>query len=92
MRRAFVISLAEVLFQPDVEADKEVAAAHFLDFQFRRAGAPVAPGNGERGPTKTADDRLERYFHRDIEMRRDERAAALDHFPAVGFKGVGGIV
>ena len=89
---AFVIALAEVLLQPDVEANEEVAAAHFFYFQLWRAGAPVAPGDGERGPAKAADDGLERYLHRDVEMRGDERPAALDHFPAIGLKGVRRVV
>src|ERR1044072_1511029 len=85
---SFVTSLAEVLLQPDVEADEQIAAAHFFDFELGRTGAPVAPGDGKRGPAEAAHDGLELYLHRDVEMRSDERPAALDHFPAVGFKGV----
>ena len=89
---SFVISLAEVLLQPDVKADEKIAAAHFFNFQLGRAGAPVAPGDGERGPAKPADDGLERYLHRDVEMRGDERPATLDHFPAISLKGIRGVV
>lgn len=38
MRDAFVISLAEVLFQPDIEAEEEIAAAHLFNFQLGCAG------------------------------------------------------
>src|SRR5450755_248664 len=89
---SFVISRAEVLLQPDIEANEKIPAAHLFYFQLWGAGAPVAPGYRERGPTKAAHDRLERYLHRDVEMRRDERATAFDHFLAIGLKGVGGVV
>jgi hypothetical protein len=36
----------EVFFEPDIEADEDVAAAHFLDFELGGAGAAVAPGGG----------------------------------------------
>jgi len=29
-----VVSAAEVLFEPDIQADKQVPAAHFLDLQL----------------------------------------------------------
>jgi hypothetical protein len=75
MLGAFVISRTEVLLQPDIKADEQIAAPHLFDFQLGRAGASVAPGDGERGPTKTAHDRLERYLHRDVKMRRNQRPA-----------------
>ena len=89
---SFVITSAEVLLQPDIEADKKIAAAHLLNFQLRGSGPPVAPGDGERGPTKAPYDRLERYLHRDIEMRCNQRATTFDHFPAVGLEGVGRVI
>ena len=45
-----VIAAAEILFQPDIQADEEVAAAHFLDGKFRISHAPVPPGNGNYRP------------------------------------------
>src|SRR6267143_719184 len=92
MRNAFVISLAKVFLQPDVEADEKIAAAHLFDFQLCGASAPVAPGYGQRSPAKTAHDRLEGYLHSDVEMGRDKRATPFDNFPPVGLKGVGGVV
>jgi hypothetical protein len=44
-----VIAAGEVFFKPDIEDDEEVAAAHFLDFQFGDAGAAVSPGDGDGG-------------------------------------------
>ena len=90
--RPFVIPLAEVLFEPDVEANEKIAAAHLFDSKLWSAGTPVAPRDGECGPTKAPHDCLERYLHRDVEMRRDERATAFDHFPAVSLEGVGSVV
>ncbi len=87
-----VVSFAQVLFQPDVKADEKVAAAQFSYFQLSGTSAPVTPGNWERGPTEPAHDRLEWYFHRDVEMRCDQWPASFDHFPAIAFKGVGRIV
>src|SRR5438045_2058219 len=92
MFRSLVITGAEVLLQPDIEADKKIAAAHLLNFQLRGSGPPVAPGDGERGPSKAADDRLERYLDCEVKMRRDERAASVDHFLAIGLEGIGGVI
>ena len=57
MCRPFVITSAEVLLQPDVEADKKITAPHLFDFQLRGSGSPVAPGDGERRPTEAASGR-----------------------------------
>ena len=53
-----IIPTAEILLEPYVEADEEVAAAHLFNLQLRRARAPVTPGNRDRCPRVTADDRL----------------------------------
>lgn len=63
-----VISLREVLFEPYIQADKEVAAAHFLDFQLGLARAPVAPGDRNSGPGIASYYRLKRKFDRDVEV------------------------
>jgi hypothetical protein len=49
-----VVPAGEVFFEPDIDADEEVAAAHFLDFEFGGAGAAVAPGEGDGGETEAA--------------------------------------
>ena len=41
-----IVPAAEIFFQPEVENDKEVAAAHFPDLQFRDSVATIPPGNG----------------------------------------------
>jgi hypothetical protein len=51
-----VVPAGEVFFQANIEADEEVAAAHFFDFEFGGAGAAVAPGDGDGGETEAADD------------------------------------
>ena len=89
---AVVVAAAEVFFQPDVEADEQVAAAHFLDLELGLARAAVAPGDGHDGPGVPAHDGLERQLDGEVEVRRDERAAALDDLAPVGFEGVGGVV
>ena len=92
MFSAFVVSLTEVLFQPDIKANEKIATSHLLNLQFWGAGASVAPGDGDRGPSKAAHNRLEWYLHRDVEMGRDKRTTPIDYFLAIGFKGVGGVV
>ena len=37
---------AEIFLQPKVENDKEVAAAHFPNFQFCNAVAAISPREG----------------------------------------------
>src|ERR1039458_5231199 len=70
-----VIPAAEVLLQPAIERDEQIAAAHLPDLEFRDAAAPVAPGDGHHGPGVAAHDDLERQFHGEVEVRREKRAA-----------------
>jgi len=53
-----VISLAEIFFQPQIEADEQVTAAHFLDFELGHASAAVTPGNRHHRPGISANDGL----------------------------------
>ena len=87
-----VVAAAEVFLQPDVHADEEIAAPHFLDLQLGHAVLPVAPGDRDHGPGVAPDDGLERQLDRQVEMGRHEGAAALDHAPAVGLEGVRRVV
>ena len=41
-----IVPAAEIFFQPEVENDKEVAASHFPDLQFRDSVAAIAPSDG----------------------------------------------
>ena len=84
--------MGEVFFEPNIQADKEVAAAHFLDLELCGAGAAVAPGDWDCGEAESADDSFKREFDRDVEMWGEDGADAVDDFAAVGFEGVRGVV
>lgn len=81
-----VIPAREIFFQPHIEADEEIAAAHFCDLKFGDAGAAVAPSDGDGGETKAADDGFQREFDRDVEVGREDGADAVDDRAAVGFE------
>src|SRR5262249_51343717 len=87
-----VVAPAEELFQPDVQANKPIAAPHFLGFHFGYTCSSGAPGNRDDGPGVTANDRFEGNLHREIEVRRYEGAAPIDHGFPVRFESVGRIV
>ena len=42
-----IVPPAEIFLEPEVENDKEVAASHFPDLQFRNSVAAVPPGDGD---------------------------------------------
>src|SRR5512135_3153905 len=71
--QAVVIALRENFFQPEIKDDEEIAAAHLGQLQLRDAVLAVGPTDGDDGVRITADDCLQRHFHREVEMRRDER-------------------
>src|SRR5205085_7783768 len=83
---------AEIFFQPNVKADKQIAASHFLDLQFGDAAATISPGDRDGRPGEAANDRFQGELDREVEMRRDQRLAALDYVAAVSFEGVGRVV
>ena len=87
-----VVAGAEVLLEPHVEDDEEVAASHLLDLQLRLAGPPVAPGDRDDGPAVAAHDRLQGQLDEDVEVRGDERLAAVDRRAPVGLERVRGVV
>ena len=87
-----IIAAAEIFFQPDIEADKKIPASHFLDFELGYAGAAIAPSDGHRCPRKSAHDGLERQFHREIEMRRNQRLAAVNRLAPVSLERICGVV
>ena len=87
-----VVASAEELFQPDVKANKQIAAPHFLDFEFGYTCSSVTLGNRNDRPGVTANDRFERNLYREIEMGSNEWAAPVYHrFPA-RFESIGRIV
>ena len=88
-----IIAAAEILLQPDVQADEQIPAAHFLDLQLRDAGPAVAPGDRHHRPGVAAHDGLERQLDGEIEMRRQMsgRQPSIT-VAAVGLEGVGRVV
>src|ERR1035441_7517261 len=86
------VPTAEVLLQPAIEGDEQIAAAHLPDLEFRFAGASVAPGDWHYRPGISAHDGLQRQFHREVEVRREERAAAFDDGSPVCLEGVGEVI
>src|SRR4029077_21256445 len=55
-RFLLIVAFAKVFFEPDVEADKEVTATHFVDLEFGGPGATIALSNWNHGPGITAHD------------------------------------
>src|SRR6516225_2381785 len=90
--RAVIVAPRKTFLEPEVEHDEEVPAAHFLQLQFRNPALPVGPGDRDHGVGVTADDRLERHLHRQIEVRGNQRLHGLDHLAPVALKGVGNVV
>ena len=81
-----------MLLNPDIEADKKIPASHFLNLELGLSRPSIAPGNWHRGPRIIPDNRFKRKLHRDIEMGRQNGAAAVDNAFAIGFKGVGRVI
>src|SRR5262249_37595771 len=73
-----VISTTEIFFEPAIQSDKEIPAAHFLDLQFRKSSTPVPPSDWCHRPGVPAHDCLQRKFNRQIEVRRQKRTTAFD--------------
>jgi hypothetical protein len=65
---ATIVTASEMFLQPQIQTDKHVTAAHFLNLQFRYPRAPAAPGDWDRGPRVTADDGFEGQLDSDVEM------------------------
>ena len=87
-----IIAARKIFFQPDIKADEQIAAAHFLDLEFRLTGAAVAPGDGDDGEGKSSDNGFERKLDCDVEVRREDRAYAIDDGFAIGLEGIRRIV
>ena len=91
-RGAEVVAAREIFLDEHVEHDEQIPASHLLNAELRLAGFTSVPVGRHDGPGISAHDRLERYLHRDVEMRRNQRATAFDSFLSIGLKGVGGVV
>ena len=73
-----IIPTRKILFKPNIEADEEISAAHFLDFEFCDAMAAVPPGDRDRGERKSAHDGFQGEFDGDVEVGAEDRANAVD--------------
>src|SRR5215470_9537375 len=87
-----IISTAEVLFQPHVEANKKIATSHFSNRQLCLSSPTVAPRDRDRGPRVSTDDRFKRQLDGKIEMWRNQRTAAINYSFAVRLESVCGVV
>src|SRR6266567_8968894 len=87
-----VVPTTEIFLQPQVEADEQVAAAHFLDFQFGYASSAVAPGNRHDGPGIAANDGLHRNLNRKVEVSREQRLATFNHLAAIRLERIRGVI
>ena len=87
-----IVAAREVLFEPDVEADEKVAAAHLADLQLGDARAAVSPSDGNRGPGVSSDNRLQRKLDREVKVRGNQRATSVNYSAAVRLKGIGRVV
>ena len=87
-----IVTSAEIFFEPEVENDKEVAAAHLPYLQFRDAVTAIAPGDGHNSKGVAANNSFERQFHREVKVGREKRAEAIQAGFTVSLKGVGCVV
>jgi len=83
-----IVAPREIFFEPDVEADEEVAAAHFFDLEFGDPVAAVAPGDRDGGEAVSAHDGLKGELDCDVEMRGKDGPDAVNNGFPVGFEGV----
>src|SRR5260370_30433905 len=84
-----VVSPAEMLFQPNVDAYEQITASHLSQFQFSGSRSAISPRDGNHRPTISPHDFLQWKFHRQIEVWRDKLSAAFDDLPPVRFERVG---
>ena len=87
-----IVTSAEIFLEPEVENDKEVAASHFPDLQFRNSVAAVSPSDGNNRKGVTADDSFEGEFYREVEVGREKRPEAIQASFAVSFECIGCII
>ena len=87
-----VVALGEMFLQPDVQHDEQIAAPHLLQLQLRHAFGPVEPADRDGAERVAADDRLERQFHRQVEVIREDRPQAVDDLAPVALERVRRVV
>src|SRR5260370_23163296 len=87
-----IIAATEIFFQPAVQRDKKVPAAHFPDLELGSSGTPVTPCDRHGRPGVAANDDLERKLDSKVEMRREERATTVQRALAISLESVSEIV
>src|SRR6266702_1993426 len=87
-----VIAAAEIFSSDMQRQTKEISATHFSDRQLSFPCPAVARSDWDSGPRISTDDRFKRQLDREVEMRRNQWMAAVDHSLEVGFEGVGRVV
>lgn len=83
-----IVAPGEILFQPHIEADKEISTAHFSDGQLSDTMAAIPPGGRYNSPTISADNGLQRQLDRNVKMRRENGAHTIDHRSSVCLESV----
>jgi hypothetical protein len=80
-----------VVLEPDVQDDEQVATAHFLELELRRAVAPVGPANGHDRVRIPADDGHSTASRRS-EPVRQQPLDLFDDVPTIGLERTGRVV
>src|SRR5215467_5580229 len=88
----FVIPSTEILFQPNVEAYEEIAAAHLFEGKFGNAGTAVSPGYRDNRPAISANDGLQWKFDSQIKMGREQRTTTFNYGGTIGLESIGGVI
>src|SRR5215470_6375396 len=83
-----IVSAREILLQPAVKCDEQVAPAHLPAFELGDYGPPVSPSDGQHGPGIAVSGSPQWDLDSKIEVLRKDRAARLDHLGGIGFEGV----
>lgn len=92
LSRFFIVALGEVFFEPHIEDDEEIAAAHFFNFELGEASAAVVPSDGDSGEGVATDEGFEGEFDGDVEVGAKDGVDAFNNAAAVSLEGVGGII
>lgn len=91
-RVSLVVATAEIFFKPHIRDNEKIATSHLANLQFRDSGATISPRDGDDLPVVAADNRLEREFHGDIEVGRQNWHATLDDLTSISLERIGGVV
>ena len=81
-----------MLLQEQVQHYEQITATHLPQLQLGDAATPVGPAYRDHLVAKPAHDRLQRKLDGQVEVFRDERAAAFYGLPPVALEGVGYVV